>query len=67
MNGMGVLKDYAGNDTYHWLKNRVNAGSPSLGKTIDEGIGIGLTFKVIQQMKNAKGLFYDSNRDTTTD
>lgn len=67
MNGIGVLKDYAGNDTYHWLKNRVNAGSPSLGKTIDEGIGIGLTFKVIQQMKNAKGLFYDSNRDTTTD
>jgi hypothetical protein len=63
MNGIGILKDLDGNDTYHWHKNRMNSGSPSLGKIIDEGIGIGLTFKVIPQPNHAKGLFFDSNGD----
>ena len=63
MNGIGALEDLAGKDTYHWHKNRINAGSASLGKIIDEGFGIGLTFKVIPQPNHTKGIFYDSNGD----
>ncbi len=65
MNGIGVLNDLAGKDTYHWHQNRINSGSPSLGKIIDEGFEIGLTFKVIRQPNHAKGWFYDSNGDKT--
>lgn len=63
MNGIGILKDLSGSDTYHWHKNRMNSGFPSLGKIINEGFGIGLTFKVIPQPNHAKGLFFDSNGD----
>ncbi|WP_319592404.1 hypothetical protein [uncultured Draconibacterium sp.] len=63
LNGIGCLQDLSGNDSYNWHKNRINAGSPSIGKTIGEGIGMGLTFKVIPQPNHATGLFYDSNGD----
>jgi hypothetical protein len=65
LNGIGLLKDLDGNDTYIWHKNRMNAGSSSLGKTIEEGFGMGLTFKIIQHGNHARGLFYDSNGDKT--
>lgn len=63
LNGIGSLQDMAGIDTYLWHKNRLNAGSPSLGKTIEEGFGIGLSFKAIKPKHHAKGLFFDSNGD----
>jgi len=63
MNGIGVLKDLAGTDKYNWHKNKLNSGSPSLGKTIDEGINIGISFRVLPQEDIARGVFFDSNGD----
>ena len=63
VNGIGVLKDLAGTDKYNWHKNKLNSGSPSLGKTIDEGINIGISFRVLPQEDIARGVFFDSNGD----
>lgn len=66
LNGMGMLADYSGKDVYLWNKNRINSGFPSLGKTIDQEPGLGLSFTVIPQKNQARGIFFDSNGDHNT-
>jgi len=44
LNGVGILWDRSGDDTYIWHKNKLNAGSPSLGQafSLPEGMSRGL-------------------------
>jgi len=61
LNGIGVLADYKGNDKYIWHKNKVNSGSPSLGKLIgiSQKMGVGLKVFMPSQIPTA-GILFDS-------
>ena len=61
LNGIGLMADYNGCDIYSWIRNGINAGVPSLGKTIDKVDGMDLSNKLIPEKYIAKGIFYDSN------
>ena len=67
LNGIGLLYDMGGDDIYYWHKNRMNAGDPSLGKTIEKSFGIGLGFQLIKPNHDAMGLFYDSTGEGIND
>lgn len=62
INGIGLLADFKGNDTYIWHKNSLNSGSQSLGKEPGLGESMNIGFKIFQP-KNVvhKGIFIDSN------
>jgi len=60
LNGLGILWDRKGHDSYTWHQNRVNAGSPSMGQTIELSEGMAtssrlLTYPEIQNL----GVFLD--------
>lgn len=61
INGIGVFADYKGNDTYNWHKNPVNAGSPSMGKTLNLDESMSTGYRVLHPLWSiSKGIFYDN-------
>jgi hypothetical protein len=46
LNGVGILWDRKGDDSYIWHQNSVNAGSPSLGQTIKQSEGMSLGARI---------------------
>lgn len=62
VNGIGLLADFQGNDTYIWHKNNLNQGSPSLGKQIGLQKGLNNHSVVFKPNKIVhKGIFLDVN------
>ena len=65
-NGVGILWDRKGNDTYIWHQNSINAGSPSLGQvfTVPEGMSRGVRMGSFPAGKET-GQFRDEKKGKT--
>ena len=63
LNGVGILWDRKGDDSYIWHQNSVNAGSPSLGQTLklSEGMSLGARLTSFPGDQNL-GLFRDDHQ-----
>lgn len=63
LNGVGILWDRRGDDTYIWHKNKFNAGSPSLGQvfTLPEGMSRGVRLGSYPEGKET-GQFRDDKK-----
>jgi hypothetical protein len=60
LNGLGILWDCKGRDSYTWHQNGVNAGSPSMGQTIALSEGMATASRLLSVQGNYKlGVFLD--------
>jgi len=63
LNGVGILWDRKGVDSYTWHQNRVNARAPSLGYTIPLAEGMALTPRLKAFPENLQlGFFKDDHK-----
>lgn len=62
LNGIGIMCDLLGDDTYTWVKNTMNHGSLSLGKTIEPEKNVNIDFRLFELTSHFDfGFFYDIN------
>lgn len=60
LNGLGILWDRKGRDSYTWHQNGVNDGSPSMGQTIAISEGMATASRLLTIQGNYKlGVFLD--------